>query len=601
MRKNCETDYKPFAQLIRDRIAKYGDRTALKFQEKRRGPWLPISWNEMGKKIDAVAKSLLARGVKVGDKIAIFSQNMPEWSLADFGILSIRAVTVPVYATSTGKQAEYILQDSGVKHIFVDSQEQYEKIVEILPDNPQISQIVVFDKKAKLYNNGISLHFEDFINEKQDEYEGELKTRLAEIQKQDLATLIYTSGTTGNPKGVMLDQDNIEAQLWSHDQFLDANEDDVSLAFLPLSHIFERAWVFYALHAGMTICYLSDPREVAAAMKEVRPTVMCSVPRLYEKVYATIQAGLEKASPVKQKLFSWAVSTGKLHRKASLKGKANPLLSLRYKLARKLVLGKVMDALGGRLRFSPCGGAKLSSEINEFFHSIGLHVMCGYGLSETTATLSTYMDTGFAYDTVGKPAPGVEMKIGKDNEILVKGRNVMKGYYNLPEATAEVFTEDGWFRTGDAGYFDEQGDLIITDRIKDLMKTSGGKYIAPQMIETLIGNDHYIQQVAIIGDQRKYVTALIVPAFDALKEWAENRGVSLEPGTDILNDKLVMDFFRERIDRLQNELARFEQVKKFTLMPNEFTIDAGEITPTLKVKRKVILQKYKDIIDRMYD
>ncbi|MCG8474642.1 MAG: long-chain fatty acid--CoA ligase [Cytophagales bacterium] len=593
-------NYLPIAQHLRERIAKYGNKAVIKYKPDHSDEWLSISWNEMGKQIDRLATSLIEKGIKAGEKVAIFSQNMPEWTFTDLALLSIRAVPVPIYATSTSKQAEYIIRDASIRFVFAGEQEQYNKAFELLADNPSIEQIVVFDKKTKLYKNK-SIYWDDFISQFESEsHLEEVHKRLNDIEWDDLATLLYTSGTTGDPKGVMITQRNIMAQLKGHDKFLDLSSQDSSLCFLPLSHIFERVWDYYVYHKGMVNYFLKNPKLVAETLKETKPTVLCTVPRLYEKIYAKVMSGVENAPKLKQKLFHWAVNTGKKHRKASLKGHSSPGLNLQYKLAHKLVLSKILKGLGGRIRLSPCGGAKLSPEINEFFHNIGLNIFCGYGLTESTATLTTYLDKEFSFDTCGKPVPGAELKIGPDNEILAKGDMIMAGYYNKPEETAKVFTDDGWFRTGDAGIFDENGDIVITDRIKDLMKTSGGKYIAPQKIETLIGNDHYIQQIAVIGDQRNYVTALIVPSFDKLVEFAEQKGIKFDNVKEILNHKAIDDLFKERIDKIQKELARFEQVKKFTLLPKEFNLMSGEITPTLKLKRKVIYKRYKTLIEKMY-
>ncbi|BDD04953.1 AMP-dependent synthetase/ligase [Aureibacter tunicatorum] len=593
-------DYLPLALLIRERVEKYKDKDALRYKDGEE--WSALTWTEFGDRIDRLSKALLKSGVAEGEKVAIFSQNMPEWTITDFSALSVKAVPVPIYATNTAGQADYILNDAEIRFVFVGEQEQYEKAFQLVATNSRIEKIIVFDKSVKLYQSSHSIYLEDFINDDFDEsLEVELKRRLDLIVGSDLATLIYTSGTTGEPKGVMLDNDNVLTQLKSHDDLLEVDDSDVSMAFLPLSHIFERAWTYYALHKGMEVAYLSNPKSVADAIKEVQPTIVCTVPRFYEKIYNLIYTKLESAPNMKKKLFNWAVSVGKKHFEFKRKDIPAPwLLQTKYELADKLVFSKIRANLGGKIKMSPCGGARLSDDINLFFNAIGVNVKLGYGLTETVATVATFKGNSFIAGTVGKPLAGIEIKIAENDEILVKGGNVMKGYYNKPEKTNEVFTDDGWFRTGDAGKIDAEGNLIITERLKDLMKTSGGKYIAPQQIETTIGNDHYIEQIAVIGDDRKYVTALIVPAFEALKEYAEQRNIKFDNVKDIVNDKRIIDFFKERIDKLQIELARFEQIKKFTLLSEEFTIERGEITPTLKIKRKVILQRYHDLIDKMY-
>ncbi|HPP51256.1 MAG TPA: long-chain fatty acid--CoA ligase, partial [Spirochaetota bacterium] len=377
---------------------------------------------------------------------------------------------------------------------------------------------------------------------------------------------------------------------------------DISLAFLPLSHVFERIWTYYVFAKGMTNNYLEDPAKIVEFIGEVKPTIMCAVPRFYEKIYATVFNRLESAPPAKQKLFKWAVKVGaQYNNRKKDQLFISPMLRFKHKIADTLVLKKIRDVVGGRIKFFPCAGAPLSQEIEEFFYACGIFICYGYGLTETTATVTCHEQYHFKFGAVGKPLPNVEVKIDPANgEILVRGGNVMKGYYKKPEATAEVLSSDGWFRTGDAGFFEENGELRITERIKDLMKTSGGKYIAPQMIESTIGADHFIEQIAVIGDQRKYVTALVVPSFLALEEYAKAHNISYTSKEDLISKPEIIEFYRQRIDEAQKEFARFEKIKKFTLLPQEFTVESGEITPTLKLKRKVIAEKYKDIIDAMY-
>jgi len=421
---------------------------------------------------------------------------------------------------------------------------------------------------------------------------------------EDLLTFIYTSGTTGEPKGVMLTHSNVMFQKGSHDgRLVDPNDKDISLSFLPLSHVFERIWLYYVLACGMTNYYLENPADIIEFIAEAKPTIMCAVPRFYEKIYATVFNRLESAPPIRKKLFKWAVKIGAKHNNRKKDNKfIGPYLKFRYKIADTLVLKKIRDIVGGQIKFFPCAGAPLSQEIEEFFYACGLFITYGYGLTETTATVTCHEPSNFIFGAVGKPLPGVEVKIDESNgEILIRGGNVMKGYYKKPDATAEVFTSDGFFRTGDAGIFEENGELRITDRIKDLMKTSGGKYIAPQMIESTLGADHFIEQIAIIGDQRKYVTALIVPSFEALEEHAKTNNIQYSSKEELVKKPEIKEFYQNRIEEASSEFARFEKIKKFTLLPGEFTVENGEITPTLKIKRKVVAEKYKDIIDSMYE
>lgn len=417
----------------------------------------------------------------------------------------------------------------------------------------------------------------------------------------DLLTLIYTSGTTGQPKGVMLDYANIAAQLEGHDERLNISNDDVSLCFLPLSHVFERAWTFYILYSGATNCYLQDTMQIRDALGEIKPTVMCAVPRFYEKIFSAIHEKVSKAPLIRKVLFTWAVNMGakmalchQENRQPSL------LLKKSYALADKLVLSKLRALLGGNINFMPCGGAKLDETIGRFFHAIGINVKLGYGMTETTATVSCWDDKCFNPDSIGMSMPGAQVKIGENNEILVRGPMVMRGYYKMPEETALSFDEQGFLKTGDAGHIDEQGNLFITDRIKELMKTSGGKYIAPQVIEGAIGKDHFIEQIAVIADTRKFVSALIVPCYDSLEEYAKELNIKYHDRLELIKNNQVVEMLEKRVNDLQKELAKFEQVKKFKLLPKAFSMDKGELTPTQKLRRKVINDRYQDEIEEMY-
>lgn len=434
-------------------------------------------------------------------------------------------------------------------------------------------------------------NWNDFIAYASQDKQTELNQRLADKNLSDLFTMIYTSGTTGEPKGVMLDYANIAHQLHAHDLALPKiDENDVSLSFLPFSHIFERAWVAYVLYRGATVCYLEDTNEVRNALNEVKPTLMCAVPRLYEKMYSAIWDKVNKAPIHRRALFKWAISVGKKKRKNTLS----------YKLADKLVLNKLRALLGGRIRMMPCGGAKLEPTIGQFFQAIGVNIKLGYGMTETTATVSCWADEQFEPNSIGRLMPNAEVKIGENNEILVRGGMVMRGYYKRPEETALAFTEDGFLKTGDAGEFDAQGNLYITDRIKELMKTSNGKYIAPQYIEGKIGKDKFIEQIAIIADAKKYVSALIVPCFESLEEYAKQLNIKYQDRMELVKHSEIVQLFEKRINELQKELAHFEQIKKFTLLPQAFSVKMEEITPTLKLRRKVILERYRKQIESMY-
>ena len=594
--------YKHLIEDIRQNVDRYNSKNAIFYKNNKLNSWEGISWTKFGNDIEKVSKALLKTGISVQQNVAIFAENMPEWMIADFAIMSIRAVSVPIYATNSKKEAEYIINDAEISVIFVGGQEEYDKAVQILETNIYLKLIVAFDKSIVLDRTENSIYLTDFIAAKTNENTTiELQKRHFECDLGDLASIIYTSGTTGEPKGVMLDHYNFAASLAAHDYELNVSDKDVSLSFLPLSHIYERSWVFFCLHRGIEVYFNQNPKLIAEVLKEVKPTVMCTVPRIFEKIFAAIQDKRKEASPTKMKLASWALGIGNAYYNKHIRiEKKVPLtLKLKHKIADKLVLSKLRQVFGGRIKFMPCGGAPLAADMVSFFHSFGLNIKCGYGLTETTATVSLFGYKHFEFNSAGKAIHGTEIIIGENDEVLVKGPGVMKGYYKKPIETAEVF-KDGWFCTGDAGKMDEHGNLIITDRIKDLMKTSGGKYIAPQKLEMALINDSFIEQIAVIGDQQKYVTALAVPSFENLKKYALEHKISFKDIEELINHNQIKELFEKRFEELQKEFSMFEKIKKFTLLPKEFSIEAGEITATLKLKRKVIQQKYKELIDKMY-
>lgn len=555
-----------------------------------------MSWIELQKQINQLSYALLANGIGIQDKVAIFAQNMPRWTITDLATMQVRAVAVPIYATNTAKQIEYILNDGDIKILFVGDQEQYDQAIEIANNCSQLHKIVAMKESIDLRNMEIAQHWQAFIDVPKNETV--LNQRLKDKRLDDLFTLIYTSGTTGQPKGVMLDYVNLAHQLQAHDKTLPhIDENDVSLSFLPFSHIFERAWVAYVLHRGAVNCYLEDPLQVREALSAVRPTLMCAVPRFYEKIYSAVWDKVNQSPKHRQALFKWAIHTAD---KELIGKKTSFLHRLQYALADKLVLSKLRALLGGRIRMMPCGGAKLDATIATFFQSIGVNVKLGYGMTETTATVSCWQEKDFNVNSIGVLMPNVEVKIGEENEILVRGDLVMRGYYKKPEETANAFTEDGFLKTGDAGKLDAEGNLYITDRIKELMKTSNGKYIAPQYIEGKIAKDKFIEQIAIIADAKKYVSALIVPCFDSLEEYAKKLNISYQDRVELIKNSEIIKMFEQRINELQKDLASFEQVKKFTLLSQAFTTKMEEITPTLKLRRKVISERYKSQIEKMY-
>ncbi len=594
------SDKQNYSLLILDRVRKYGNKIMMR--AKTDGNWRTITWTEFGERMRWAAKALLEMGLKEVQMIAVYSQNKPECTILDIAALSIRCVPVFIYPTNTEFHAEYIVNDSESQIIFVGDQEQYDKVLTFFKESEYLKKIVALNPKIRLDGTENSIYFEDFLEiGRQSSRDAEIDERLSRASQDDVLTLIYTSGTTGEPKGVVLTHYNILFSAAAHDmRLMNPNENDVSLCFLPLSHIFERTWTYYAMTHGMEIYYLDDPKKVIDFIKEAKPTIMCAVPRIYEKIYAAVFHSLESASPLKKKLFRWALSTGAERNNLKKDQLPVPLvLNLKYNIADKLVLSKIRELVGGRVRFMPCAGAPLSQEIEEFFYAVGIFVWYGYGLSETTATVTCHPPYNFKFGLVGTPLPGVQVKIAHNGEILIKGGNVMKGYYKKPEATADVF-EDGWFKSGDIGEFDKNGELRITDRIKDLMKTSGGKYIAPQLIESVIGADHFVEQVVAIGDQKKFVSALIVPSFEVLEEYARSNNIPFNSRAELVRNPQIIDFYRQRIEARSKNLANFEKVKEFILLPGELTIESNEITPTMKIKRKFVTERYNDAIEGMY-
>jgi long-chain acyl-CoA synthetase len=589
---------KNLASMIESSCRRHRQEIAMR--RKRNGAWQAISYADLGEQIRQVSCALIALGIQPGDMVGIFSQNCPEWAIADFGILGAGAVSVPIYATNTADQAEYIVNDADLKAIFVGDDTQLEKVQSFAARCTDLETIVTFDGNAERSSDDV-LTFEALkARGAGSDYSEEGARRIRQTDPESLATIIYTSGTTGEPKGVMLTHDNFFHQIEAVDANFDVGPADRSLCFLPLSHVYERSWSFFVFSCGAQNNYIENPRDVLQYFGEVRPTAMVSVPRLYEKIYAAVMDKLEKASPGKKRLFEWALDVGRRQAAARQAGRPPGLgLRLTHHLADRLVLAKLREIVGGDKNFFSAGGAPLSKNIEEFFLSAGLLVCQGYGLTETSPIVTYNTPHDFKFGTVGKPAPGCEVKIGANDEILVKGRNVMKGYYKKPEATTEAL-KDGWFHTGDIGLIDDEGFVVITDRIKDLIITSGGKNIAPQRIETAVGRDHYIEQITTIGDRRKYVSALIVPAFEALESRAREKGWSFKTHDELVQHPDVIAFYRQRIDHQSTELAQFETIKAFTLLPQAFTQENGEITPTQKIKRKVVAEHYRQKIDAMY-
>lgn len=562
---------------------------------------IAMSWASVAKKTRALSNALLDMGVAVQENVGIFSQNSIDWSIADIATLQLRAVTVPLYATSSVEQAAYIINDANIRILFVGDQKEYDVVSELALLCPQLKHIIVFNSQVVLNPTIPSYHLTNLISDCQSRYDSLLQQRIDECCLDDLFTLIYTSGTTGEPKGVMLDYTNLASQLYLHDQRLSLSDKDVSLCFLPLSHVFERAWSFYVMHTGAINVYLTDTHAVREAMAAVKPTVMCAVPRFYEKVYSAIQEKVSQAPRLRQWMFKWALKQGEKQRQAHLAGRSLGMLSQwSYRFADKKVLQPLRQILGGRVRFLPAAGARLDDAVIGFFLAAGINIKYGYGMTETCATVSCWEENHYKLGSIGTPLPGVEVRIGEENEIQVRGSIVMKGYFNKPEETVAAFTEDGWLRTGDAGALDEDGMLYITERLKDLMKTSNGKYIAPQMIEGTLGQDRFIEHIAVIADTRKFVSALIVPCFDALEEHARALNLKYHDRIELLRHTKIKELFDERLREMQRNFASFHQVKRFTLLAEGFTMESGELTPTLKLRRKIISERYRNEIEQMY-
>ena len=558
-----------------------------------------LTWKEFWNKVCQTANGLHTLDVKKGDCVGVFSQNSKDWVIFDVATQMLGAVTIPIYATNNYAQTEYIIKQTEMQHILVGDTPQ----LEILK-----SAETHLNKKLHIFTSHIIkdeaeniTYFPDFIKHFSTE------RKIAEISDDDLATILYTSGTTGTPKGVMLSHGCFKDVISAHNQFFGFENLHTmkSLAFLPLSHIFERAWSLYVLSQGGEVAILEDPKNILSALKQVQPNAMCAVPRFYEKVYQTLVKKIDAASPTKQKLFKKALEVGA--RVADKKRTDSPvpfLLNLKFKFFDTLVFKKIKNELGGNLEFLPCGGAMLKKEISEFFAAIGLPVIVGYGLTETTATVTALPTKNYVYGSVGIPLPGVDIKIGAEDEILVKYGGVMKGYYKNEEETAKVFTEDGYFRTGDAGRIDENGNLYIVDRIKDLMKTSNGKYIAPQTIEIPLQSHPEISQAMVIAEGKPYVSAVIVPDFETLiekyQEFKNYVSLTIEEKKKLLESPFIKEKFEKIVADIQKEFASYEKIKKFKLLPEEFTIEKGEITPTLKIKRRVVLEKLNSLIEGMY-
>ena len=583
--------------LLENSIQHYGSKPALAHKPKG-GTYQDISYAELSESVDAFSKGLNALGVKKNDRVALLSENRPEWAITDFGSLKVGAVTVPMFSTLTAAQVGYILKDSGSKIICVSTSRQLEKVTAIRDEVPTLEQIIVFDPIEGECPEGV-IQFEEVC-----ELDGQgIGVRdPSYANEDDIATIIYTSGTTGDPKGVMLTHANFISNLQACKSLIDVSDADVLLSFLPLSHVFERLGGHYVpLFSGAKVAYAESTFTVAQNMREIAPTVMLSVPRLYETMHDRILRAVQEGSSLKQKIFHWGVSVGSSVSSAIQQGKKpSAILQLQQNIADKLVFAKLKAATGGRLRFFVSGGAALPQSIAEFFHAAGILILEGYGLTETSPVISMNHPAQWRFGTVGVPVQGVEVQIAEDGEILTRGPHVMKGYFNNESATAEVIDGEGWFHTGDIGIIDEDGFVKITDRKKNIIVLSNGKNVAPQPIESELVQSPFINQILLVGNERKNLAALIVPNFDALKAWAAENNVATDDLATMLETREVQQLIQGEIRSRLTDFSDFEQVRRFTLLDKEFSQEADEMTPTLKLKRNVIIKRYGDAIAEMY-
>ena len=592
--------------LIHDLAAHYGDREMLIYQDFGGKEWKSLSWNQVSNTVKEVSNALLNLGVKVQENIGIFSQNSVQYLETDFGAWGVRAVTIPFYATSSEQQIQFMINDAKIRYLFVGEQEQYDRARRVVSLCPTLERIIVFDPLVRISSHDPNaLYFSDFLKLGENlPRQTEVEARQKEASFDDIANILYTSGTTGDSKGVILPHSQFHAAFEANNKCVPVNDKDRVMNFLPYTHIFERGWALLALTKGATMIVNTHPQEVQQAMRETHPTCMSAVPRFWEKVYMGVMDKIEHSSTMQRKLFMHALAVGRKHNIEYLSlGKKPPVaLHLEYEVLNRTVFSLVRKELGlENAHFFPTAGAAVSAHVEEFVHSIGINMIVGYGLTESLATVSCdHLGEPYTVGSVGQPIEGIDIKISDEGEILLKGPTITPGYYNREDLTKQSFTEDGYFKTGDAGYL-KDGELFLKERIKDLFKTSNGKYIAPQMIESKLLVDKYIDQICIIADQRKFVSALIVPVYPLLEEYARAHNIPFENREELCTNQQILDMMKERIDTLQQQLAHYEQVKRFTLLPHHLSMEKGELTNTLKVRRRVLYTNYKEQIDAMYE
>ena len=592
--------------LIHDQARKYGNRSVLTFRPFGSLQWKTVTWNQFSLRVKQVSNAMLNLNIKPQENIAVFAQNCIHYLYTDFGAYGVKAVSIPFYATSSETQIQFMINDAQVRVLFVGEQEQYDKALRVFTLCPSLERIIIFDESVRISpNDPNAMYFSDFLKlgeglPRQTEVENLWKT----ADFNDICNILYTSGTTGDSKGVVLTYGQYQAALEANDKCVSVGEGDRSISFLPLTHIFERGWAYLCLSEGAEIIINTYPKEIQDSMRQTHPTCMSSVPRFWEKVYQAVKDKIDRSGAVQKKMFAYALSVGRKHNIEYLShAKRPPLpLALEYKVVDKTILSLVRKTMGLiKPNIFPTAGAYVSPEVEEFIHSIGLNMVVGYGLTESLATVSCdHLSEGYTLGSVGRPIEGIQIKIGENDEILLKGPTITRGYYKRDSINAVSFDEDGFFHTGDSGYL-KDGELFLKERIKDLFKTSNGKYIAPQQIEALLLVDKFVDQAAVIADQRKFVSALIVPAYSQLEEWARDNVVSYSTIDELCAHPKVNAMMKERIDTLQQTLSHYEQIKRFTILPKPFSMESGELTNTLKLRRQVVNKNYKEFIDKMYE
>ena len=592
--------------LIHEQAKKYGAKPAITFRNFGSLKWRTVSWNQFSMRVKEVSNALLNLGLKPQETIAVFSQNTIYHLYTEFGAYGVRVISIPFYATSSEQQIQYMIQDAGVKFLFVGEQEQYDKARRVVSLCATLERIIVFDSSVRLSTHDPNtIYFEDFLKLGEGlPRESEVEDRWAEASYDDICNILYTSGTTGESKGVILTYKMYHAAMEGNTKSVPINSKDRIINFLPFSHVFERGWAYLGLSVGAELIVNTYPKEIQQSMRETHPTSMAAVPRFWEKVYVAVKERMENSSIVQRKLFYHALNVGrKRNIQYVARGKRVPLtLEMEYKFVNKTVLSLVRKQLGlENPNIFPTAGAYVSPEVEEFVHSIGIDMIVGYGLTESLATVSCdHKGEPFTVGSVGRPIEGIQIKISEEGEVMLKGDTITPGYFRREALNADAFDADGYFHTGDSGYL-KDGELFLKERIKDLFKTSNGKYVAPQMIESMLLVDKFIEQVAVIADQRKFVSALIVPEFTVLEDWVKQQNIPFESREELCSNKKVRDMMAERIETLQQRLAPYEQIKRFTLLAHHFSMENGELTNTLKLRRGVVNKNYQAVIDKMYE